>query len=182
MARGKYERVVKHGHKKKKAVSFLLSIVLILTLAVGGTLAYVMATPKTVQNQFAPAYVTSRVNVEGDTIDVTNTGNISAYIRAAIIVNWVDEAGNILPVVPTTDQYALGINTEKWTPEDEFYYYKSPVASYGTTDDLVTSITVKMDLPEGYGLNVQVVAEAIQADGMGAASAVNAWAIALSGS
>ena len=181
MAKGRFERETSSKSRRSKML-LILSIVLILTLAVGGTLAYVTATPKTVQNQFTPVYVTSRVNVEGDTIDITNTGNISAYIRAAIIVNWVDEAGNILPIAPTADQYALGINAEKWTPEDGFYYYKNSVASYGTTDDLVTSITVKIELPDGYGLNVQVVAEAIQADGMGATSAMHAWQIAKSGS
>lgn len=167
MAKGKYEKNVAVRHTKKQKLTLILSIVLILTLAVGGSLAYVIEKSASIQNQFERAYVTSMVNVNGDSIDVTNTGTVNAYIRAAIIVSWMDSNGDVRGIAPSSSDYSLGINSADWhrDPNTGFYYYKPIVAAGGTTNDLVTSITINGAVPDGYDLSVEVVAEAIQAEG-----------------
>ena len=107
MARGKFENVVKQKHKTKKAFSLLLSIALLLTLATGGTLAYIATKSAMAQNQFEPGRVTSSVNVSGDTITVVNSNsNVDVYIRAAIVVNWMDGQGNVRGIAPTASDYS----------------------------------------------------------------------------
>ena len=159
MARGKYERVAKHGKKKKKAFSLLLSIALILTLAVGGTLAYIITTSAMVNNQFGAGHVSASVNDNGQ---VTNNGNVDAYIRAAVVVNWMDEDGNVYGIKPS---YSISVN-EGWAEIGGFYYYTAAVPAAGTTNNDPVTVSVMGNAPSNdYKLSIEIVAEAIQADG-----------------
>ena len=159
MARGKYEHVAKHGKKKKKAFSLLLSIALILTLAVGGTLAYIITTSAMVNNQFGAGHVSASVNDNGQ---VTNNGNVDAYIRAAVVVNWMDKDGNVYGIKPNC---SLSIN-DGWKKIGDFYYYTAEVASNGTTTTAPANVSVNENPPSAaYSLSIEIVAEAIQADG-----------------
>lgn len=188
---GKYKKggvPLKKSIKKKRLI-LTLSIVLVLSLAVGGTLAYIAAKTDNVENQFERAYVTCQVNAnDNGTFDVTNTGNVDAYIRAAIVVNWMDSSGNVRGIAPASTDYKLGVNHADWwhDPKLGYYYYKYSVIPTGVTEDLVTSISVNDTVPSDYELSVEVVAEAIQADGdtdNGAVPAYqDAWGIASIGS
>ena len=159
MARGKYERVVKHRKKRKKVVSLLLSIALLLTLATGGTLAYIVTKSAMAQNQFVAGYVTSSVNNNGT---VTNNGNVDAYIRAAVVVNWMDNDGNVYGIKPDC---SVTTNTG-WTEVDGFYYYTSPVPSGNATTTAPATVGDPDAAPSSdYSLSIEIVAEAIQAEG-----------------
>ncbi|MBR2037590.1 MAG: hypothetical protein IKK03_04965 [Lachnospiraceae bacterium] len=162
---------------RKKQWSLLLSIVLLLTAVAGGTLAFIAVKTASVQNQFESAYVSCQVNVNDDnSIDVTNTSNVDAYIRAAIVVNWVDENGNVRGIAPVEGEgkdYTLVINNTTWEKDTAtgFYYYINKVAPYNesnndTTDNLINDISETLTPPSGYTLSVEVIAEAIQADGV----------------
>lgn len=176
MARGKYvgkyqkggARLRKRKHTKRRTA--LLSLFLILSLAAGGTLAYIVAKTDNVDNQFEPSYVTCQVNAYGDgTFDVTNTGDVNAYIRAAIVVNWMDEQGHVRGIAPAAGDFTLNVNAAAWRQDTntKYYYYQAPVIPDGTTETLVTSFAIAENVtaPNGYSLSVEVVAEAIQADG-----------------
>lgn len=54
---------------------------------------------------------------------VKNTGNIPAYIRAAFIANWVNEAGEI--VAPSNGTLTVG---ESWSKDGLFYKYNQEIA------------------------------------------------------
>ena len=90
---------------RKKTVLLLAMVVLILAGAVGGTLAYIVTSSGPVQNTFTPAHVTCAVeedfsdNTIKKDVKIRNTGNTSAYIRAAIVANWVDKDGKIIQSV-----------------------------------------------------------------------------------
>lgn len=180
MARGKYERVAKHRHRKKKTFSLFLSIVLLLTLATGGTLAYIATKSAMAQNQFAEGYVTSSVN---DTGTVTNTGNVDAYIRAAVVVNWMDGDGNVYGIKPNCP---VTVNTG-WTEISGFYYYTSPVVAGGTTTTAPATVGDPGDAPSSaYSLSIEIVAEAIQAEGTldsndSITAVLDAWGLTLGG-
>lgn len=159
MARGKYERVVKHRKKQKKVFSILLSIALLLTLAVGGTLAYIVTKSALVENQFQPASVTCSVNDDGT---VTNNGNVDAFIRASVVVNWMDNDGNVYGIKPS---YTVDINSG-WSQIGDFYYYTAAVSPGETTSTAPVTVGVSGDAPSSaYSLSIEVVAEAIQAEG-----------------
>ena len=173
---GKYEQRKPRRRTSKRLYMLGLSLVLLFTLAIGGTLAYIVTNSAMVTNQFVPGKVASQVNVSGDKIDVTNTdSNADAYIRAAVVVNWMDKDGHVRGIAPKAAEYTLSLNADStWTGTapwyydsvSGFYYYKHSVAASETTNDLITSITTEVAPPAGYSLSVEVVAEAIQADGV----------------
>lgn len=176
MNKGKNEINGFHLKKQGKKVFSLLGIILILSFIVGGTLAYIAVSTNQVTNQFEAAYVSCRVNVKNDgKIDITNTGNVDAYIRATFIANWMDESGNVYgqsPVQGTqkgdNDYYITPQGTDwSYNADTGYYYYVKRIAPNGTTPNLVADVYVAPGkAPNGYKLSVEVVAEAIQADGV----------------
>ena len=164
--------------KRNKTFALILAVVLLLAVSVGGTLAYLSTKTEPVTNRFEPAYVRCVVN---DNLTVTNKSNVDAYIRAAVVVNWMDASGNVYGEAPA----APTVNTTDWSVgSDGFYYYKTFVAADETTEHLVTAVSDSTKTVDGivYKYTVEVVAEAIQAEGMGARDAQDAWSIAMSGS
>ena len=175
MSRGKYRRVTPKRHKQP---ILLLCLVALLVFAAGGTLAYLVVHTPSVENQFVPVKVKCSV---GDDYTVTNTGDINAYVRAAVVVNWTDADGNIVHTAPAGASYTLSCNTTGgWSEDGSFYYYSNVVTPTGDTRVSAPVVTVTSNIPESYKLRVDVIAEAIQADGMGATSARQAWQIAAS--
>lgn len=169
---------------RKKGILLLTAAVLILVCGVGGTLAYLITQTAPVTNTFTPAYVTSQViepdwtngNTEKKNVTIKNAGNVSAYIRAAIVITWKDADGNTMPTVPAlgTD-YTLNINTTDWSQSGGYYYYKDKVAAGGSTTNLIIKCESKGTYTDGRSLCVEVIGSAIQAEGMGATSALDAF-------
>lgn len=177
----------------KKGILLLAAAMLILVCGVGGTLAYLVTKTGPVQNTFEPAKVASKVNEPGwndgnmtkSNVTITNTGDVSAYIRAAIVVTWQDAAGNTMPGVPVLNRdYSISINTgngkEAWTEgTDGYYYYNSAVSAGEATSNLITSCTSNGTLngtyTDGRRLCVEVIGSAIQSEGMGVNSAQQAF-------
>lgn len=194
MNHGKYAKTSKNRKRRavsQKTIVLLASLALVLACIVGTTVAYLLTNTGSVTNTFTPARVTSDIEETFEkevktNVKVANTGNVPAYIRAAIIVTWKDEKnGNVYGVAPVdgTD-YEITLNLKDqygndiWTQGSDGYYYCNKVIPVGeSTPVLITSCKpVAGKTPEGYGLNVEILGSAIQADGMGATSAQDAWA------
>jgi len=166
MAQGKHQAPrPQRSRRRASRLPLILSVILLLSLSVGGTLAYIATQTDNVQNSFAPSYVTCSVN---DDYSVTNTSDIPAYIRATYAVNWMDGSGNISGIGPVegTDYTIVGPGSG-WTynSADGFYYYLSPVAVDGIVPAPVTMSPGATTAPDGYSLTLTVTAEAIQAAG-----------------
>ena len=120
----------------KKPLTLFVALVLLLTLAVGGSLAWLVSNDD-VTNTMEPGKVPIEIveQIEGTTktsITIKNTGNIDAYIRVAVVANAVDENGNV--TVGTAPTLNLG---ENWQPlSDGYYYYKGIVAPKASTTSL----------------------------------------------
>ena len=179
---------------KKKSFLILAMMVLLLTFAVGGTIAYLVTSTNPVVNTFEPAYVTSVVNepdwkdgdLEKKNVTISNTGNTSAFIRAAIVVTWQDKDGYTMPVRPvlgTDYDYTLDINTNDWTynSTDGFYYYMHVVTkaddatTTDTTTNLINSCKPIKAYDDGRKLCVEVIGSAIQSTGIPGETYQNAW-------
>ena len=172
---------------KRIAILTVLIIALLLLGGVGGTLAYLHTKSGPVENVFEPAEVPSEVeeSFDGSTksdVVIRNNGNVPAYIRAAIVVTWKDASGNIYPKTPVAGtDYTIDINTANWSQIGGFYYYNGTVAAGGITSNLINSCSPKGTAPTGYSLNVEILGQAIQAEGMDAANAQQAWKNAAAG-
>lgn len=159
--------------RKNKKLVLLISIVaiLILALTAGTTLAWLKASSGPVVNTFTPARVTSKVEesikdgIKSD-VRIKNTSNINAYIRATVVINWVDKDGNIAaqkPVAGTDYTIKFPKDTKWFTGPGGYYYFPNPVASKASTAVLVDECTaVAGNAPEGYSLSVEIIADAIQ--------------------
>ena len=155
----------------KKTWILMVSILLVLSVTVGGTIAFLSTKSGPVENTFNASKVTTKVNetISGSkktNVTITNTGDIDAWIRAAVIVTWQDKDGNVYGQAPVA-----GTNYTDWTPgtdwlkgDDGFYYYTKPVAAGGTTTALINSIEPIGTSPaNGYYLTVEILGSGIQA-------------------
>ena len=149
----------------RKGLITVAALVLLLCAAVGGTLAWLTTQTDPVVNTFTPATVRADITegVQGKTkesVIITNTGDIPAYIRAAVVINWVDDDGNVCASVPDEATYTLSVQSG-WVEGGNYYYYTQPVAANGSAPNLLTA-TEGDTVPTGYHLQVTILAEAIQ--------------------
>lgn len=167
----------------KKKLTVLVALLLLVTVSVGGTLAWLATQTAPVTNTFTPSHVTTAVVEDTTTtpgtksdVKIENTGDTSAYIRATYVVNWVDAYGNIYAAQPEEGTaYTVVLNkgsgSDQWTQADGYYYYNSEVpatADHDYTGVLINSIApVAGKAPTGYTLQVTIIAEGIQSRGMG---------------
>lgn len=160
----------------KKPLTLFVALVLLLTLAVGGSLAWLVSNDD-VTNTMVPGQVPIKIDEEisGTTktkITIQNTGNIDAYIRVAVVANKVDKDGNI--TIGTAPTLNLG---ENWQPLDGYYYYKGTVAPGASTDSLGSISFVDAE--------VNILAESIQVLGgvnSDGSASVDAWKASFDGS
>jgi hypothetical protein len=173
---------IANKHLSRKAIAWILAAAALLTMTVGITVAYLMAQTPSLANTFTPVAVKCEVlenfntasNVK-DNVKVKNTGDIPAYIRASIVINWVSGSGSIYGGSPLLDEhYTVTLGANGWfRGTDGFYYYQSPVAAGDVTTNLIEIIQpVTGTAPEGYTLSVQILASAIQAEPANAVTSV----------
>ena len=165
--------------KTKKPVA-LVAILVLLCCAVAGTVAYLVTKTDSVVNTFTPSKVTTYVEEEfnGQTksnVKIQNTGDIDAYIRMAVTVNWADASGNVYGEKPVegTD-YTISYNKTvqadggQWIEgSDGYWYYTKPVAPSTEDNPQYTGVLIKScepagQAPAGYALQVTILADGIQ--------------------
>lgn len=183
MYRGKR---VKHGMWRGKSAALVASLVLILGVAVSGVVAFLVDSAGPVENTFLPSKVPPHIVEEFDgttksDVQIKNDGDVNAYIRAAVVTNWVkknDQGGydvyGVAPKwnvdyvwYPSNDSAQAGYNNTDWIQgADGYYYCKSVIEAKEETAILFTKCApVAGKAPEGYTLSVEILAQTIQADG-----------------
>lgn len=178
------EKSGRHGIRMNRTAVLLIAIILLISTAVGSTVAFLATKTEPVENSFEYANVSCKVtqncDTDGSIVQVKNTGTISAYIRAAVVANWIDVDGNIAASVPEGYSYDLTCSSGSWAQgKDGFFYYLLPVAPGASTEGNLLTCTVTCPETLEYTLSVEVLAEAIQST---PASAVNeAWNVAVDG-
>lgn len=155
----------------KKAITVIASVLILISVSVGATVAYLIAKTPSIENSLQTATVSCAV--QGDTsaelksnITIKNTGNTSAYLRAKILVVWESDNGVVganMPVAGT--DYTLTVGSTNWLlGSDGYYYYRSSVAPDSASETLISATTLLSERPEGYSLSVQIYASAIQSN------------------
>ncbi len=172
--------------KRKKHTIFLIALILAIDIAAGSTLAFLVTQTNSVKNTFNHSNVACEVvedtfinfqSEEKANVKVQNTGDTESYIRAAILVNWKDEKGNVYAIAPEEKiDYKIELNEDTWDwGSDGFYYYKKPVSPEETTDVLINRCYPTGSGVEGYGLSVEILASAIQSTP--AKAVENSWEV-----
>ena len=166
-------RLVRKDHPERKRrgrmATVVLSLVLLLALAVGGTVTWLNARTPKVTNTFTPAHVTCEVEEAFDTatgvktdVNVKNTSDIDVYIRVKLVTYRTNDAGQHIGGTAELPAFTLG---ENWEEKDGYYYYTLPVAPGKTPAanlaDKMT-LTASYDDADGGKQALDVMAEAIQ--------------------
>lgn len=158
-----------NGSGGRKA-ALILSLCLIFALAVGTTVALLVAHTNAVTNTFtaAESKITIDENVENgekSSIQVKNIGTATSYVRVKLVMNWVsDDDSKTISATPVN--ITVDYDNTNWFEQDGIYYYKMPVAANNgeTTNLLQKPITEPTEgKPDGCHLEVTVLAESIQA-------------------
>ena len=164
----KFGKNAAHSGAKRSLVLVVSVLVLLLAVA-GGTLAWLTARDS-VNNTFTPAHVTCTVEetfngTEKTNVQIKNTSDIPAYIRAYIVVTWKDADGNVYGKLPVANtDYTMTMGPNGWAQKDGYWYCNTAVASGANTPVLISNCEVKDNatIPDGYKLSVEIIAEAIQ--------------------
>ena len=171
----------------KKSI-IITSVILLLLATVGTTLAYIFTETKPVENTFNPSKVSCAVVEKGyepvsgeiqnisdikSNVQIKNTGDTDAYIRVAVVVNWMDEAGTKVwatkPVEGADGDYTITYNLSNgwFNGGDGFYYYSKTISPEELTTILINEakqLKSAPQTPDGiqYYLSIEIVASAIQ--------------------
>jgi len=179
--------------RSQKARKLLVCLTALLCMAlVGATVAFLVTRTGSVTNTFQGSKVACAVIENGSTdetsgivsvteknnVQIKNTGDTTAYIRVAMVVNWMSKDGKVWAVKPVqgddkdyTITYILG--ADGWLDGgDGYYYYSKPVAPDSPNN--LTSVLIQeaklntgVTAPVGtdgtqYYLSIEIVASAIQ--------------------
>lgn len=153
---------------KKKSFLILATMVLLLTFAVGGTIAYLVTSTTPVVNTFEPARVTCAVDETFTTnglkkkdVKIQNTGNTSAWIRAMVVANWYLDGKIVAPATIPDSAFDLA---NGWSQSGGYYYWNSTVAAGGYTGELIPSYEVTKAHVAGAHLEMTIVCQAVQSN------------------
>ena len=171
---GKREKVEQAPVRRRLPVgAWILIAAAVILMMVGGVVAYLSATTGAVTNDFTADKVvnptieesfdgTTKTNVK---VNVGNPG-YGVYVRAAIVVTWKDAGGNVLGTAPVAGtDYEIAFGSGWFKGADGYYYHKAMVESGVTSDLIVSCKPIDGKTPAGYGLDVEIMAQIVQALG-----------------
>lgn len=158
----------------KKAILLSVLTIILAVAAIGATLAFIIVQTNPIENTFPPPNLSINI-IEGN--NIKNDGDVPVYVRAAVVVNWVDGEGAILSEQPTAGDYTLTIANGWVKGADGFYYHTAPLASQAQ-ETLITTAT-QNTTKAGYTLRVQVLASGIQTTPTEAVQ--NSWGVTVDG-
>ena len=179
-------RLVRKPHKGRGRLAMMvLSIVLLLGVAIGGTIAWLSTKTTPVTNTFTPAEVTCKVEEKFDNttgvksnVNVTNTGNIAVYIRVKLVTYRTNDAGQHIGGTADLPEFTRG---KDWVKHGEYYYYTLPVEPNAQPKtNLADSMTLTGSYEDADGGKqaLDVMAEAIQSEPEKAVG--EAWGVRIS--
>lgn len=116
-------------------------------------------------------------------IRLVNEGNTAVYMRAKLLIYYVDVDNNVLDDIPKEGiDYTIEEGSSDWIKKEDIYYYKAPVEPYsndgsiGKTTNIITCIDDLMPNDNKY-LVVDVIGESIQATPLSAVK--EAWEVTI---
>lgn len=153
----------------KVALPFLCVIIILASLAVAGTVAYIATNTASLSNSFEPAEMNCEIQEDfsdGYTkknVCVKNTGDADAYIRVKLLPYWYDkENDTIVAKTSWVPEFELGTG---WIQgNDGYYYYLSPVEPGQSTSVMIGSVTLKQDEITLARQVLEIIASCIQAE------------------
>ncbi len=110
-------------------------------------------------------------------VAVSNTGDISGYVRVLVIANWVNASGAIVQSINLESEgtFTEMATSDKWVKHtDGYYYYKKGLSPGSTTTPLFGSYTPTDAPSAGCSLDMRVISQGVKYT-EDAALAKSAW-------
>lgn len=158
----------KHLRKRTRSARpwLLAGLLAVLLLAsITGTIAYIQVHSH-ISNSFTVAKLSIELNetFDGkDKTDVTvkNTGDVPAYLRAAIVVNWKDTDGTVTSA--NESEYSMAMGPEWIQGADSYWYCKKPTDAGQPSPALIVSCKPKAVKADQH-LSVEILIQGVQAE------------------
>lgn len=173
----------KRIHLNGRLTAMVIATVMLLALAIGGTVAWLTDTSPAVVNTFTPSHVSCEVeetfnNKTGvkSKVQVKNTSDIPAFIRVKLVTYRTNGKGQHIGGMAAVPSFQPGAN---WVLHEGYYYYTQPVQPQNFTGILIDEIRLQdpyMDA-DGGRQAIDVMAEAIQS--VPEAAVKEAWGFGL---
>ena len=173
----------KRIHLNGRLTAMVIATVMLLALAIGGTVAWLTDTSPAVVNTFTPSHVSCEVeetfnNKTGvkSKVQVKNTSDIPAFIRVKLVTYRTNDAGQHIGGTASVPNFQPGTN---WVLHEGYYYYTQPVQPQNFTGILIEEITLENRYTDADGGHqaIDVMAEAIQS--VPEAAVKEAWGFGL---
>lgn len=165
------------SRESKKSLTALIALILIICLAVGGTVAFIVTQTQAVKNTFTPSDVTvdiqevfqnnAKSSITVLNVDDADKEDVPCYIRVKLVSNIQDNDGNVLRAAPLGE---ISLGNDWIDGGDGCYYYKNVVEVGQRTSNLLAD-GASITLTDGQV--VEVLAEGIQA--MPKQAVIDAW-------
>lgn len=166
-----------------RVTAIVMATVLLLALAIGGTVAWLSTKSTPITNTFLPSKVACEVTESFDgtvksNVNVKNTGDTQAFIRVKLVSYRTNDKGQHIGGTAEIPEFTPGTG---WAKHDGYYYYTKPVEPNQAPDDalIVDSIQLKKDCEgaDGGHQSIDVMAEAIQS--VPEAAVKDAWGLSI---
>ena len=170
---GKHRKAAAPAHGKAlrtgRLTTMVIATVLLLALAIGGTVAWLSTKDAPITNTFNPSKVACEVTEKFDgstgvksNVNVKNTGTIDAFIRVKLVTYRVNKDNQHIGGEAEIPTFTLGAG---WAYYEGYYYYTLPVApgkqpKTNLTDSMI--LTGTYNDADGGKQVIEVMAEAIQ--------------------
>ena len=188
---------------KNKKLILAASLLAAALTTTSVTLAFLTTKTEEVVNTFTPSEVKIEVEEPGwettgvkENVTIKNTGDTTAYIRAAVVVNWLNSEGYIVypdeepnyvqnkeGVYFTLQEKNRTIDSGWYLHTDGYYYYMDDVAPGDETEVLIKKWEVTYPTEgEYYTLQVEILAQAVQSvpvEDNVVTAAFDLWGVAL---
>lgn len=176
MQKGKYQgrheaassrSVQKRIRPNGRLTAMVIATVMLLALAIGGTVAWLTSSTGPITNTFTPSHVSCAVDEEFDgrtgvksDVRVKNTSDIPAFIRVKLVTYRTNYARQHIGGTAMVPAFTPG---QDWVEHNGYYYYTQPVQPDAYTGNLINTITLAhYDDADGGHQAIDVMAEAIQ--------------------
>lgn len=158
----------KRIHLNGRLTAMVIATVMLLALAIGGTVAWLTDTSPAVVNTFTPSHVSCEVVEDFNDqtgvkskVQVKNTSDIPAFIRVKLVTYRTNGKGQHIGGTAKLPAFNPGSG---WVEHNGYYYYTQPVQPQNFTGILIDEIRLQdpyMDA-DGGRQAIDVMAEAIQ--------------------
>ena len=171
------------GRGRLRALVLGITLLLLFTASVGGTLAFLTTQTAPVVNTFQPSHISCEVTEQFDgtvksSVNVRNTGDTTAFLRVRLVTYRVNAQGQRIGGTAQIPAFTPG---ENWLKIDDCYYYAHPVApGKSPASPLIGAegirLTDYIDADGGRQV-IEVIAEAIQSEPTSAVQ--QAWGVTI---